>query len=407
MSTDAQNPEISKNLAFATITGVTAVQVIATMAMLIPAAVAPEIARTLDLPVSMIGFQISLAYVGATLMSLAAGLVQRRLGAVRANQVAAFVIMASLSVIAIPHVAMLGMGTVGLGVAYGLTNPAAAHLMMKIASGANRNLIFSIKQTGQPLGGVVAGLVAPPIAVAFGWQWSLLAGAGLAFVVMLSIQPLRTLLDGDRDPRTKFRGAVFRDLGLVLRNRNLRLLALLGLCLAAVQLALMGFAVAMLADEIELDLVTAGVGLAVIQIAGVIGRIGWGAVADRTHNARYTLIATQLLSIVAALLTAMLAPGMPIWVIFAVLFLFGFSAVGWNGVFMAEVARMAPEGRIGSATGGVLVPVFIGVMIGPVLFTGIHEVLGLYTVSFAAVSVLTVIGILPMMVIGRTARKIP
>ena len=407
MSTDAQNPEISKNLAFATIAGVTAVQVIATMAMLIPAAVAPEIARTLDLPVSMIGFQISLAYVGATLMSLAAGLFQRRLGAVRANQVAAFVIMASLSVIAIPHVAMLGMGTVGLGVAYGLTNPAAAHLMMKIASGANRNLIFSIKQTGQPLGGVVAGLVAPPIAVAFGWQWSLLAGAALAFVVMLSIQPLRTLLDGDRDPGTKFRGAVFRDLGLVLRNRNLRLRAFLGLCLAAVQLALMGFAVAMLADEIELDLVTAGVGLAVIQVAGVIGRIGWGAVADRTRNARYTLIATQLLSIVAALLTAVLAPGMPLGVIFAVLFLFGFSAVGWNGVFMAEVARMAPEGRIGSATGGVLVPVFIGVMIGPVLFTGIHEVLGLYTVSFAAVSVLTAIGIVPMMVIGRTARKNP
>jgi MFS family permease len=407
MNTDDPAPEISKNLAFATLAGVTAVQVIATMAMLIPAAIAPEIARSLDLPVSMIGFQISLAYVGATLASLGAGLAQRRLGAVRANQAASFVIMVSLLIIAVPHVAALGVGTVGLGIAYGLTNPAAAHLMMKIAPGANRNLIFSIKQTGQPLGGVVAGLVAPPIAVAYGWQWSLLAGAALAFVVMLSIQPLRNRLDGDRDPTTKFRGAVFRDLGLVLRTRNLRLLAFLGLCLAAVQLALMGFAVAMLADEIELDLVTAGVGLAVIQIAGVIGRIGWGALADRTQNARFTLIGTQVLSIIAALITAMLAPGMPIEVIFAVLFLFGLSAVGWNGVFMAEVARLAPQGQTGSATGGVLVPVFIGVMIGPVLFTGIHEVLGLYTVSFAAISVLTVIGILPMVVIGRTARKIP
>ena len=405
MNQETATPQVTSKLALATISGVTAVQVIATMAVLIPAAVAPELARALDLPVSMIGFQISLAYVGATLMSLAAGLVQRRLGAVRANQLAALIIMVSLSVIAMPHVAALAVGTLGLGIAYGLTNPAAAHLMMKVATGANRNLIFSIKQTGQPLGGVIAGLVAPPIAVAFGWQWSLLAGAGLACVVMLAIQPLRSLLDGDRDPTTRFRGAVFKDVGLLLRMRNLRLLALCGLCFAAVQFALMGFAVAMLAEEIELDLVTAGVGLAVIQVAGVVGRIGWGWVADRVHDARRTLIVSQLISVSAGLATAMLVPGMPVALIFAVLFVFGLSAVGWNGVFMAEVARMAPEGRTGSVTGGVLVPVFIGVMIGPVLYTGIHEVLDLYTHSFAALSALTVAGIVPLMVIGRTAAK--
>lgn len=407
MNKEPATPEITSKLAFFTITGVTAVQVIATMAMLIPAAIAPEIARALDLPVSMIGFQISLAYVGATLMSLAAGLVQRRLGAVRANQVAAFVIVVSLSLIAVPHAAALGTGTVGLGIAYGLTNPAAAHLMMKIATGANRNLIFSIKQTGQPLGGVIAGLLAPPIAVAFGWQWALLAGAGLAFFVMLAIQPLRGPMDGDRDPATKFRGAVFRDVGLLLSMKNLRYLALVGLCLAAVQLALMGFAVAMLTEEIGLTLVAAGVGLAVIQVAGVIGRIGWGAVADKIGSARRAMIATQLISIAAAVATAMLAPGMPTAVIFGVLFLFGVSAVGWNGVFMAEVARLAPEGRIGSATGGVLVPVFIGVMIGPMLLTGVHELLGSYTLSLLVISGLTAISILPTMVIGRTAPKNP
>ncbi len=144
MDNETPTPLISKRLALATISGVTAVQVIATMAVLIPASVAPEIARTLDLPVSMIGFQISLVYVGATLMSLAAGLVQRRLGAVRANQVAAFMVMASLLVIALPHAATLAAGSLGLGIAYGLTNPAASHLMMKIASPDNRNLDFSI-----------------------------------------------------------------------------------------------------------------------------------------------------------------------------------------------------------------------------------------------------------------------
>jgi predicted MFS family arabinose efflux permease len=336
-------------------------------------------------------------------MSLATGLVVRRLGAVRTNQLAAFIVMSSLLCIAVPHPIALLFGSLGLGVAYGLTNPAASHLMMKIASPSNRNLIFSIKQTGQPLGGVIAGLMAPPIAVAFGWQWSLLCGAAVAFVMMLAIQPLRAPLDSDRDPATKFRGAVFKDLALVLRTRALRLLALTALTLAATQLAVMTFAVTMLVEDIKIDLVTAGMGLAVLQVAGVVGRLGWGILADRIGDGLGVLLATQAVSVCAALLTAMLGEGSPLLAVYAVLFIFGFSAVGWNGVFMAEVATAAPDGRISSATGGALVPTFIGVIIGPMLFTGVHELIGTYTATFAVLSAITVAGIVPVLMlrVGR------
>jgi len=395
----------SKDLALATIGGVTAVQVIATMGILIPAAIAPELARTLDLPVSMIGFQVSLAYVGATLMSLCGGLVQRKLGAVRANQIAATAIGLSLLIIAIPHVAALFVGSLGLGIAYGMTNPAASHLMMKIASPTNRNLIFSVKQTGQPLGGVVAGLMAPPIAIAFGWQWSLMAGAFLALSTVLLIQPLRAKLDGDRDPTTKFRSAVFKDVSLVLRIRELRLLALAALTFSGVQLALMTFAVTMLVEDVKFDLVLAGVGLAVIQIAGVAGRLGWGVIADRNGDGRKTLLFAQSLSVVAAVATAFLSDSMPLVAVFGILFLYGMSAVGWNGVFMAEIGRLAPEGKISSATGGVLVPTFIGVMMGPLVFSAIHEVTATYTMSFAILTLVTIMGMLPILMMRGSRQK--
>ena len=404
---NVSNPQSlpSKDLALATIGGVTAVQVIATMGILIPAAIAPELARTLDLPVSMIGFQVSLAYVGATLMSLCGGLVQRKLGAVRANQIAATAIGLSLLIIAIPHVAALFVGSLGLGIAYGMTNPAASHLMMKIASPTNRNLIFSVKQTGQPLGGVVAGLMAPPIAIAFGWQWSLMAGAFLALSTVLLIQPLRAKLDGDRDPTTKFRSAVFKDVSLVLRIRELRLLALAALTFSGVQLALMTFAVTMLVEDVKFDLVLAGVGLAVIQIAGVAGRLGWGVIADRNGDGRKTLLFAQSLSVVAAVATAFLSDSMPLVAVFGILFLFGMSAVGWNGVFMAEIGRLAPEGKIGSATGGVLVPTFIGVMMGPLVFSAIHEVTATYTMSFAILTLVTIMGMLPILMMRGSRQK--
>ena len=404
---NVSNPQSlpSKDLALATIGGVTAVQVIATMGILIPAAIAPELARTLDLPVSMIGFQVSLAYVGATLMSLCGGLVQRKLGAVRANQIAATAIGLSLLIIAIPHVAALFVGSLGLGIAYGMTNPAASHLMMKIASPTNRNLIFSVKQTGQPLGGVVAGLMAPPIAIAFGWQWSLMAGAFLALSTVLLIQPLRAKLDGDRDPTTKFRSAVFKDVSLVLRIRELRLLALAALTFSGVQLALMTFAVTMLFEDVKFDLVLAGVGLAVIQIAGVAGRLGWGVIADRNGDGRKTLLFAQSLSVVAAVATAFLSDSMPLVAVFGILFLFGMSAVGWNGVFMAEIGRLAPEGKISSATGGVLVPTFIGVMMGPLVFSAIHEVTATYTMSFAILALVTMMGMVPILMMRGSRQK--
>ncbi len=391
----------NKSLAAVTVAGVTSVQMVATMAVIIPAAIAPKLAAALDVPVSMIGFQVSFAYVGATLMSLAAGLVVRRMGALRTNQIAAFLVTASLLAISIPHIAALLFGTFGIGVAYGLTNPAASTLMMKIASPANRNLIFSIKQTGQPMGGVVAGLMAPTVAVMFGWQAALYTGAAIAFVVMLAIQPLRVRLDTDRDPTTKFRGAVFRDLGVVWRNRGLRLLSMAALMLSGVQLALMTFAVTMLVEDVHLDLVTAGTGLAVLQVAGVIGRLVWGVVADKVRNGIMTLIVSQVLSVLAAWATVALVPDTPILTVYAVLAGFGFSAVGWNGVFMAEIARLAPDGQIGSATGGALVPTFLGVIIGPILFTGLHQLIGSYTGTFAALSAVTVLGLVPMYLIAR------
>src|SRR3546814_13804897 len=51
-----------------------------------------------------------------------------------------------------------------------------------------------------------------------------------------------------------------------------------------------------------------------------------------------------------------------------VLSLFGASAVGWNGVYLAEVARQAPKGQASIATGGTLCVTFLGIVIGPPIF---------------------------------------
>jgi hypothetical protein len=49
-------------------------------------------------------------------------------------------------------------------------------------------------------------------------------------------------------------------------------------------------------------------------------------------------------------------------------FLFGLTASGWNGVFLAEVARESPPGEIARITGGVMVTAYAGLILGPVAF---------------------------------------
>src|SRR5882724_7679104 len=88
----------------------------------------------------------------------------------------------------------------------------------------------------------------------------------------------------------------------------------------------------------------------------------------------------------STLATAALQQGASGWVVGGVLFIFGACAVGWNGVYLAEVARQAPAGLAGLATGGTLAITFLGVVLGPPLFGGVSSLFGSYRAGFAALA---------------------
>jgi hypothetical protein len=54
--------------------------------------------------------------------------------------------------------------------------------------------------------------------------------------------------------------------------------------------------------------------------------------------------------------------------VLAVAALFGGTAVAWNGVFLAEIARLAPAREVAAATGGALFCTFGGALVGPSVF---------------------------------------
>ncbi len=52
----------------------------------------------------------------------------------------------------------------------------------------------------------------------------------------------------------------------------------------------------------------------------------------------------------------------------ALLTVYGATAIGWNGVFLATIARVVPIGDGAQATSGSLFFTYFGVVLGPPLF---------------------------------------
>jgi predicted MFS family arabinose efflux permease len=228
------------------------------------------------------------------------------------------------------------------------------------------SLIFSIKQTGVPLGGALAGVLVPPLVLYFSWRWSAAAVALLCAALALAIQPARA--GEERGGASAVSPALLAPLRLVLANPPLIEMATISLIFGMTQLALFSYFVTYLNLELGYSLVAAGLIYSSAHTAGIIGRIAWGAVADRWISPRRML---GLLGLMMALSGAAVAVFNADWPLPAVILasaMFGASAVGRNGVFLAEVARLAPPGQVGAVTGGTQFFTFIGALTAPPLF---------------------------------------
>jgi MFS family permease len=372
----------------------TLVQALATLCTLVPATIAPELALAFRLPASMIGYQVSIIYFGAIITSLASGILIRRYGALRTSQIALFFAGIGLVLSAVQSIIIYGFGSLLIGFGYGLTNPAASHLLMRISKPKNRNFIFSLKQTGVPMGAVCAGLSAPILTLSYGWQWTFLILGTITLATIILIQRFQQDWDWDNDPKASIKYNLNDDLGIVWRHPTLRLLSLSAFCFSAVQISLSAFAVIMLVEDLSFGLVQAGVVLSVTQVAGIIGRVLWGGVADWLKDANRVLLIIALIATSAGVLTTFLEPNSSTVMIYSVLILFGLSAIGWNGVFLAEIARLAPKGRVSNATVGAMVPTYTGVVVGPATFAILHVMSGMHTISFGIFAIISLIGFL-------------
>jgi MFS family permease len=379
-----------------------AVLTTSSMAVTVVAVLAPEAAPEIGVDATRIGVYTAIVYVFATLSGAITGPMVDRFGAIRVCQ--ATMGLAALAMLSLSQGTLFwaGVSAVVLGCAYGPFNPASAHVLWRLSTPRWRPLVFSIKQTGVPLGGALTGALIPAIVLWSDWKTAILVVGGVALVMMVLLQRLRRGMDADASgPLRLNSGRLIAPVRLALVERRLRGYTLAAFAYAGCQLSVMSFMVVFLTRTVDMSLVLAGTVFACLQAGGFAGRLIWGGIASRSGAPRAVLVTIGLITAACLAITPFMNDGWPLVAVIALAALLGATSLGWNGVLLSEVATHAPEGLAVDATAGMQVVMFGGITVFPPLFGYLVMRTDSFTGAFLAVAVLALVG---AAVVARTAR---
>jgi len=367
-----------------------AAQIASAMGIAIFPVIAPQLAQMLDVDASWVGYQISILFGAAVLMSGLVGTVVLRWGACRAMQHSLWLCAAGMLAGLTGHLLLMPLAAVFVGASTALAAAGASHLLFRFGSPKHRNLIFSIKQTGVPLGWAAIALVAPVLTVVYGWRVSLLAVLVYSVAGALLLERWRRHWDDDRNPGAAAQTNMLTGVVVLWRYETLRYLAMAAFFFSFVQLCLGSFTVNLLVQEGGYGLVAAGAMLSLVQVAGMAGRLVFGWLADRSGQAIAALVVSSLIAAAACVASMFISGRWPVPALAAFYLLFGMVAYGWNGVMHAQIARLSPPGMVSVATGGIMVWIFGGILVGPALFAATYRWIGSYTTTFGALALVAV-----------------
>ena len=368
------------------------------------AVVAPALPPDLGLDESGLGVFGALTFAGAMFGTSVAAFLMPRHGPIRLIQVG--VLLSGLALAAL----FTGLGwlvfaaAVFIGIGYGPNAPGGSYLLSRHTHPARRSLIFSIKQSGVPAGGALVGVVVPLVEARQGWEAALLVVILIGVVAVIVMQPWRARLDPEviaaAPARVAMRLSDVIPVAAVRGNPVLVRIALMSFTYGAGQMILGTFLVIFLVEKAAMSLVSAGVAFSAMQVSSFVVRMIAGWLNDRLGQSRPILASFGVVTAISVTLLAMVDAQTPYGLVLLLAMSCGAGAAGWNGVYLAEVARQVPEQQITSATAATVFFTYFGLVVGPAAFSLLLALDG-YGLAFAGLAALVLAGGLIILVPPR------
>jgi MFS family permease len=205
-----------------------------------------------------VGHYVSLIFVGSIVGGALGGDFVMRYGPIRVHQAALVAGVLGMALMLAGSLVLAVLSALLIGVGSGASTPAASQMLRRSTPADRMNLAFSIRQTGVPLGGVLAGLFAPMLEARLGWQGALIAVVAVSLPLVALLQPMRRTLDDARASSHRITLSSLADMPAAVRAApGLGTLALVSVGFAAAQMSLTGYFVTYLHEHAGHSLVAA------------------------------------------------------------------------------------------------------------------------------------------------------
>src|SRR3954453_21969923 len=344
-------------------------QTFASVGKTLPAIVAPLVLAELGADAAWVGIYFGLAAAASLIAQMGCGSFILRPGALRMSQVALVLLGGGMAAAAEGGLLGFGASAVIGGGGAAVSSPTRSQLVWRVSPARLAPLVFSIKQTAVPAGVLICGFLGPAMAVALGWRGAMLATAAACVAGAAMLQPLRARFDDDRVPSRRFRLSDFRaTIASVLTARELRALSFACFAFNGIQSVFTAYFVTYLV-ALGYELAAAGFLFSLVVAVAVPCRILWGWVGS-FHVAPRLLMAGLALGMAGSVaVTGVFTTAWPAAAIALIGAVVSATAVSWHGILLSETAQLAPAGRVGAVTGGVLSFGQIGAFAGPLIFS--------------------------------------
>jgi MFS family permease len=361
------------NRAIVPVASMLAIQIMISICVLALGVMMPAVAADLRIDPKLVGVFTAVIYaVAAGFALLAAGPIVR-LGAVRVCQFALLMAAIGLALNALAMVVMTVIAVLFIGMAQGPINPAAAHVLAQRVPRQWYGIVFSLKQSGTPVGFALAGLLFPFLLGHFGWRGASLIAAAMAIAALLAAELLRPRIDvvvAAGRPATP----IWRSVRFVLGHPQLRVLGWSAFIYVVAQHTFTFYLVTYLYEHCGLSIARAGLLLAISQFAGTAVRLLSGAVGDRIPR-MVVLGWTGVAMTAGCVAIGLIGADTPFWLIALTVIGYGSVVSSWNGTSQAEFVHLSPPGEAAATTAVQTSLAFSGAVIGPPLFALIASAL--------------------------------
>ena len=361
-----------------------AIQIMISISVLSLGVMMPAVAHDLAIDAKLVGVFTAIIYGAATAVALAAAGPIVRLGSVRICQIALLAGAVGLALNSLAMVATTVGAVLFIGVAQGPINPASAHVLAQRVPREYFGMVFSLKQTGVPIGFALAGVLFPALLHWVGWRGASLVAAAMLALAAIAVEPLRSALDVTPVEGRNSTG-IGRSMRFVLGHPQLRVLGCAAFVYVIAQHTFTFYLVTYLYEHCGLSIARAGALLSLSQVVGTGVRLLSGGAGDRIPRMKllgWTGIGITL----GCTAIALLGHDTPFWLITLVVMGYGSVVISWNGTSQAEFAHLSPPGEAAAVAAVQTALAFAGAVAGPPVFAFIASTFS-YRAAFVAVAI--------------------